>query len=403
MDFEITVENTFYGVLFEENEYEARNNSELRLTALRYFSEPVTYRCNIDSLLNIELKHYELLFDKTIGMDIKGLNDSRITYKDYSKMYAALWWGIVALSNGTFNSSENEFKKHFQIIGDDITKSGLISFNFSEDAFTGDGFVGRYYIYTTLEGLENYYEFPENYYIFYDEKGIRNDIEHGDVYELMNKFVKKFGIKNMYKGVTLYVYEGPAGYIDENGMEAVQDYIHQDFFIFYTRNEPDDELKRHILREKVIIDKGGRDLAKFYYPNLFDDIVRRIYSLYSNNAHPVSYNLINDFLAEHGDFINPEIITIFPRKIPLIVDGGINNESGIIYHPYIIENPQCEEEDISNKFLHYLSSAVNYVEGTKDKILFPSEINFEDHLDDAYGGGYVQFKYQAVTWRIYRV
>ena len=418
-----TTNNIVYGYLFEHQKFGTVSHKDERLTVLRYFKDPITYsfeglnKTNVDDVIDSTV--FELVCDGSIG-----LSEGECFYNgDFTKVYEYLWHGIIKLKQmGSYwLKVDSEVRSYFENVhieerkdenGKLIVDYVSFDFNFYVLYFDKNGEEQstdtriRYNIYYTLKGIETFYEFPEEYYIFYDDKEYsdageprqRNIIEREDVYGLMNRFVSEFGVTNMYKGVYKYTYIGPAGYITESGEKSQHDVVHQDFYVFYTRNAPDQAVAEHAICMKLIEDKGGRDLAKFYYPNLFKDEVRRIFLIRENRGFPISYEIVNEFLEQKQILNRPEIINVLQWKCPMIVENGV---SDLIpnYSPVEIATPETMEDEIANKFLFYLSLSLNYIDGTKNPNAFPPEIDFADNLEY---DGFVEFNYQAVTWRIFK-
>lgn len=388
--------DTYYGFLFGGNQFGTVNDKEERLTVLRYFDDPVTYRYN-SSYNSQDMRNYELVCKGSIGLT----NNQAFVNNNYTEIYTYLWYGIVKLHTDSIWASTADIdviRKHF---GGISLGKGIISF-----VFTYDGVPRQYHIYTTLEGLTENYELPESYFVFYDDAEygpdgqpkLRNTIEREDVFNMLDGFASGLGKSNIYNGVCTYTYTGPGGY-NHQGEFGQHESIVQDFHIFYTRLVPSEETMKHAIVQKLVVDKGGRDLAKFYYPNLFKDEIREVYLLRKNNCYPISYNAVTNFLSEHPSFTNPEIISVVNWKCPLVVQNGVSDVLPN-YRPVEIQTPGSEADREANKFLYYLTAALNFIDGSKNKQAFPAEVDFENHLTE--NGGYVQFTYLAITWRVYK-
>ena len=415
--------DTYYGYLFKKS-YTNSTDKDARMTVLQYFSDPVTYNY-IEEYGGEQLKLplYEMIFNKSIGLSDNEVYDSKAS--EYTTAYSRLWYGIVKiLTDSVWVSDVNATieTKHRPYFSNIVTNKGYFSFILNRYDANNKVYIPhkKYYIYYDLEVFIQDYQLPEKYYIFYDDSeemitgtlphegedsdcsnlnGIarkRNTIESVDVLTMLQTFAKDLGKGNTYNGVTNFHYNGSTSYYDETGKICFKN-VHQDFFIFYTRLAPTVEECKHAVREQLIIDKGGRDAAAFAYPDLFVNEIRRIFILRNNTGFPVSYNECTSFL-DQNPLSNPEIITMLSMTCPLIVENGV---SDVIqkYSPIAIEDPKTEEEREANKFLFYLSSIVNYINGSNLDPDFYEETGFEDHLAIS---GYVQFTYAFVTWQVYK-
>ena len=413
--------DTYYGYLLDKSDVSVSNKDEI-ITIYRYFTDPKSYQYKED-LANTPMKSYELIFNNSIGY---ADNEIKADNGDYTKLYADLFYGIIKMRTDAVwtadpnikdqNYPDQDVRKKFSNILLDV--KGCIQFVYTPDS--ANKVSKKYYIYYDIKSFEDNYALPESYYVFYDDAEtvinadingypegcpsgessgqtrVRNTIESVDVFGVLQKFARDLGTNNIYKNVTCYHYNGSTCYYDLDGKIQYKN-IHQDFYVFYTRLAPNTDAMKNIIQSQLIIDKGSRDLAAFAYPDLFEDEIRSIYMLETNRCFPVSYNKINEFLAEHKGFKNPEIISVLQLTCPLIVENGVSDVIEA-YSPIEINDPQTEGQIEANKFLFYLSSIVNYINGSNLDPAFYEESGFKDCLEY----GYVEFKFQFVTWRVYK-
>ena len=170
--------------------------------------------------------------------------------------------------------------------------------------------------------------------------------------------------------------------------------------MFYTRVAPDEKAMRNIIQNQLIIDKGSRDLAAFAYPDLFVNEIRRIFVLEENRGIPISYNKITSFLSTMSKFENPEILTVLQLTCPVIVENGVSDVIEA-YSPIEINEPSTPSQIEAKRFLIYLSSIINYFNGTNLNPGFLEQTSFELGLDTEYNRRYAQFRFAFVTWRVY--
>lgn len=424
--------DTFYGYLFDRSPISYKNDKNELITVMSYFSNPVTYLFK-ESYKLTPLYKYELVFNNSIGY-----TDSEIyneVSSDYTKLYADLFYGIVKIkTDGVWTANENIVDLNYgetenTPIADRIRRKfsdikyedGYFEFVYSPDS--SSKISKKYVIYYKLTAFEQNYSLAEQYYVFYDDAETlisiqngeypdgctsnildgqfreRNTIEAVDVYGVLQKFAKDLGKANIYTGVTCYHYNGSTCYYDSEGNEKYRP-IHQDFFVFYTRVAPDEKAMRNIIQNQLIIDKGSRDLAAFAYPDLFVNEIRRIFVLEENRGIPISYNKITSFLSTMSKFENPEILTVLQLTCPVIVENGVSDVIEA-YSPIEINEPSTPSQIEANRFLFYLSSIINYFNGTNLNPGFLEQTSFELGLDTEYNRRYAQFRFAFVTWRVY--
>lgn len=352
-------------------------NKEERLAIYRTFSEPISYTLNHafpESGLYAE--NYELITDGNLPFDVTSEGS-------YTNTYINFWFIVLKLQqNGAWVTNGGATSYGVTEI---LIKQGYVSFVLDKK---------RYYVFTSVDSMEDIYAIKEEYYIFYDDfesdTKRRDNIETEDIYTVLNEFVNVLGKDNIYNKVTTYTYNGSTCYYDEHG-EVQERQITQHFYLFYNKIAPSEETKKEAIKNKLIVDKGGRDQAAFEYPNLFNDEVRRVFALRENKGYPVNVNALNEFVY-NNNVSNPEVILLLDWRCPIVVENGV---SDIItnYSPIVMEDGS-EESVKNNQFIYYLSSILNYLMGTNDTLDFINETGFKE-TDE-----YVQFIFSFITWQV---
>ena len=396
--------DTHYGYLIEKD-MTVNTETDEKLTVLRYFSNPKTYsylkNLDLGNGTYLPLSLIELVFQNDIG--VEQMVDQANNYTDeYTRIWSGIWrilndpdW--VSITDGSQDRS------YFTEI--DYRTGGRVSFIYCTPSESGTFFPQRkYVIFYNLDTLLNEYVLQSNYYVFYDDIHKRNSIEREDVQSMLIKLLGEIGKNNIYNGVAHFLYYGnTCERVIEDGKEIIRyasEKITQDFYVFYVQQPPTDDTMRVLIKEKLILDYSdenglnGRDNAAFVYPDLFDNEVRRIYILEENRFFPVSYNIVNEFMLQHGDIENPEIISMLQYHCPFIVENGVSDVVPA-YHPLEYEGSDLtNDEKESNEFLYRISSIANYINNLLSEPSFSNEAGYEET------DNYVQFKFSFVTWRV---
>lgn len=352
-------------------------NKEERITIYKTFTDPISHTLkHTFPEAGLYASNYELITDGNLPFDVTDADS-------YTSKYINLWFIILKLQqNGAWVTNGGAASYGVTEI---VIKKGYVSFVLEKK---------RYYVFTEIDAMEDIYAIKEEYYIFYDDfesdTKRRDNIESEDIYKVLNEFVNVLGKNNMYKKVTTYTYNGTTCYYNENG-DVQEKQITQHFYLFYNKIAPEEESKKEAIKNRLIIDKGGRDQAAFEYPNLFNDEVRRVFALRENKGYPVNVNALNTFVY-NNNVTNPEVILLMDWRCPIVVENGV---SDVItnYSPIVVED-NSEEAVKNNQFIYYLSSILNYLMGTNDKPDFVNETGFKE-TDD-----YVQFIFSFITWQV---
>ena len=312
------------------------------LNAYKLFSDPYVYQNSGYD--------FELLMDG----DIDPTNPDYENSSDYDQFFELIY---KLMTDPAFISNQT------------YLSYGATNLQVDSDYIEFDRSGYEWKIYLTFDRLEDEYPAPDQFYVFYDED---DTINTNEIWTVLSTLCDELGKENKYTGVYEYVY---------NDGTTVQH-----FYVFYYGDPPTDEIAKIAIRNHLV-QQLGYDEARNRYPNLFIDTYRNIYLLYELEGFPINVELLNNFVDDNNIF-HPEVFTLLDWRNPLIAENGI---SDIVPNYAPIE---ISTEPNDNLFLFYLSTCLNYLDGTIITPEFRTEANFNE-TDD-----YVSFVYNGTEWRI---